>query len=130
MWLCAVVLLAQPEAFETGRLLDEAAKMQGAPARKLLAQVVRTVRTAKDLPAREREEAVRRLCKLLPRQAATMEEALEVFGPDAQKSVARQILFRKYLEQWTFAPPLALTVSFDCPLGQEPRLRGATVVKP
>lgn len=129
MWLCAVVLLAQPERQEIGRLLDDVAKVQGAPARKLLAQVVRNVRTAKDLPAREREELLRQLCKLLPRHAATMEEALEVMGPEAPRSVARQILFRRYAEQWTFAPPLAVMVSFDCPLGQEPRLRGVTVVK-
>ena len=38
------------------------------------------------------------------------------------KTVARQILYRRYLEQWTYDRPVPLRLLFHCPRGQEPRL--------
>jgi hypothetical protein len=39
------------------------------------------------------------------------------------KSIARQILYRRYLEQWTYDRPVTVVLVFHCPRGQEPRLR-------
>jgi hypothetical protein len=36
--------------------------------------------------------------------------------------IARQILFRRYLEQWTFEGPTRMVLEFDCLKGQEPRV--------
>jgi hypothetical protein len=44
----------------------------------------------------------------------------ELLGKPQRKS--RQILYRRHIEQWTYDPPLALCVEFDCVLGQKPRL--------
>src|SRR5688572_1917385 len=82
-------------------VLQEPDKKGDAAARKALAQLVRDLRT-KDLPSAERDDAVRRLARLLPTQARTPEEVLEVIGSDTAKNVSRQVLFRRFVEQWTF----------------------------
>src|SRR5262249_4517577 len=38
------------------------------------------------------------------------------------KRVARQILYRRYLEQWVYDGPKAVRVEFDCPRGQAPQV--------
>ncbi len=35
---------------------------------------------------------------------------------------ARQILYRRYLEQWVYDEPNAVRIEFDCVRGQEPRI--------
>lgn len=35
---------------------------------------------------------------------------------------ARQILYRRYLEQWSFEAPISLLVEIECIKGQEPRI--------
>src|SRR4051812_23141470 len=95
MWFLALALTLQPTSSEVGRLLKEADKASDVRGRKLLAQVVRELRT-RDVPAADRDEAVRQLASLLARQARTPEEVLEVIGSDAARSIARQVLFRRY----------------------------------
>jgi hypothetical protein len=36
--------------------------------------------------------------------------------------MARQVLHRRYVEQWHYDAPLALDVVFDCPRGQAPHV--------
>src|SRR2546423_133607 len=38
------------------------------------------------------------------------------------KRVARQILYRRYLEQWVYEGPNAVRVEFDCVRGKEPQI--------
>jgi hypothetical protein len=40
----------------------------------------------------------------------------------APKKVARQILFRRHLEQWTYDAPIPVRVELDGVRGQEPRV--------
>jgi len=40
------------------------------------------------------------------------------------KRVARQVLFRRYIEQWTYERPRSLCVNFNCIKGQEPHVLG------
>jgi hypothetical protein len=56
----------------------------------------------------------------LPKTVRTQAEVQEVLGPPRQ--VLRQILYRRYHEQWVYDSPLPLCVVFDCPKGQDPSL--------
>ncbi len=40
----------------------------------------------------------------------------------APKHIARQILYHRCLEQWSYEEPLAVRLTFDCPRGQKPQL--------
>jgi len=90
-----------------------------APLKDLLAQADQA---RGDEARRLRAEATRRLLDLPPARVR------ELLGPP--KSVARQILYRRYLEQWTYDQPAALRVVFHCPKGQEPRLKEVRWVRP
>jgi hypothetical protein len=50
----------------------------------------------------------------------TAGEVRPLLGPP--KRVARQVLFRRYIEQWTYDRPLALCINFNCIKGQEPHV--------
>jgi hypothetical protein len=48
----------------------------------------------------------------------TPTEMTKLLGPPKRK--ARQILYRRYLEQWIYDSPIPLCVTFNCPRGQDP----------
>jgi hypothetical protein len=52
----------------------------------------------------------------------TPDQVRDRVGPP--KHVSRQILYHRYLEQWTYEAPAATRVTFDCPRGQKPQLLG------
>lgn len=43
-----------------------------------------------------------------------------LLGPPQR--VARQILYRRYLEQWVYDGPHAVRIEFDCVRGKEPQI--------
>lgn len=47
-------------------------------------------------------------------------EVRRLLGPP--KRVARQILYRRYLEQWVYDGPNAVRIEFDCVRGKEPQI--------
>jgi hypothetical protein len=47
-------------------------------------------------------------------------EVRNLLGPP--KHVARQILYRRYLEQWVYDGPNAVRIEFDCVRGREPQI--------
>jgi hypothetical protein len=47
-------------------------------------------------------------------------EVLRRLGPP--KHTARQILYRRYLEQWVYEGPNAVRIEFDCVRGKEPQI--------
>jgi hypothetical protein len=47
-------------------------------------------------------------------------DARRLLGPP--KKIARQILYRRYLEQWVYEGPQAVRIEFDCVRGQEPQI--------
>jgi hypothetical protein len=61
-----------------------------------------------------------RLAQLLPQTVRTPAALRQVLGQPAR--TARQLLHRRYLEQWTYDGPGSLCVVWDCPRGLEPRL--------
>jgi hypothetical protein len=54
------------------------------------------------------------------RPGMTASEVIESLGQPQR--VARQILFRRYLEQWTYDAPAGLVLELDCLRGQDPRV--------
>jgi hypothetical protein len=69
-----------------------------------------------------------RLARRLPQAAHGPAEVQELLGTPTQ--VARQVLYRRYLEQWTYDRPVRLCVVFDCLKGQDPLLRAAFPLPP
>jgi hypothetical protein len=52
------------------------------------------------------------------RRGMTPTEVRQLLGPPAR--VARQILFRRHLEQWIYDQPETIRVEFNCVRGEEP----------
>ncbi|HTU22399.1 MAG TPA: hypothetical protein VMG10_30445 [Gemmataceae bacterium] len=67
---------------------------------------------------RDRQEAARHFAKL--ERGMTPEQVRELVG--APDRVARQILYRRYREQWIYNAPLPTRLTFECPRGQKPQL--------
>ena len=58
------------------------------------------------------------LSKLHP--GMSQAEVQRLLGPP--KQMARQILYRRYLEQWVYDGPNAVRIEFDCVRGKEPQI--------
>jgi hypothetical protein len=69
-----------------------------------------------------------RLARALPRAADTPFAVKELLGDPGQ--VARQVLYRRYLEQWSYDSPVRLCVVFDCRKGLDPSLRAVYPLLP
>lgn len=103
--------------------LDMATNANATEAWELLSKAVRSLEKSKELTEAERHECVRRLADILRERGAKPEEILRLMGPDARKQVARQVLYRRYLESWMFETPVRLWVTLDCRKGQDPMVR-------
>jgi hypothetical protein len=55
------------------------------------------------------------------RPGMSADEVRRFLGPP--KRTARQLVFRRHLEQWTYDDPFFLIVEFACPSGQEPHVQ-------
>jgi hypothetical protein len=106
---------------DPGRLLEVAALADDKEARRLRRQVNALLQERKRLAAPEQlDQLARRLTVVLPLAAPSPAAIQEVLGPP--KQTAREILYRRYLEQWHYDDPVPLCVVFDCLKGQDPRL--------
>ncbi len=54
------------------------------------------------------------------RPGLSQAEVRQLLGPP--QHVARQILYRRYLEQWLYDGPNAVRIEFDCVRGKEPQI--------
>jgi hypothetical protein len=68
----------------------------------------------------DRRELGRRLAEVLPALSQTPAEVADVLG--SEKQVSRQVLYRRYREQWLYDSPLPLLVVFDVRKGREAKL--------
>ncbi|HKI36410.1 MAG TPA: hypothetical protein VKA46_31420 [Gemmataceae bacterium] len=66
----------------------------------------------------DRPEAEVNLDELRP--GMLQAEVQRRLGPP--KRVARQILYRRYLEQWVYEGPKPIRIEFDCVRGKEPQI--------
>ena len=73
----------------------------------------------------ERERLLRGLARVLPAAARTPAELRELLGPPRQ--VLRQVLYRRYREQWHYDTPLSYGVVIEGAKGQEARVHGVLV---
>ena len=55
-------------------------------------------------------------------------EVRQLLGPP--KHIARQILYRRYLEQWVYGGPNAVRIEFDCVRGKEPQILNVQPLTP
>jgi hypothetical protein len=62
-----------------------------------------------------------KLAVVLPQAIHSPEEARELLGPPRQ--VSRQILYRRYLEQWEYDRPIPLYLRFGCRTGETSHLQ-------
>jgi hypothetical protein len=68
----------------------------------------------------------RQVARALPGAARSPAEVRELLGPPQQ--ILRQVLYRRYVEQWHYDTPLTLCVVLHALKGQEPRVQ--TVLLP
>ncbi len=54
------------------------------------------------------------------RPGMSQDEVRRLLGPP--KRTARQILYRRYLEQWVYDGPDAVRIEFDCVRGKDPQI--------
>jgi len=62
------------------------------------------------------------------RPGMSQKQVLEQLGKP--KQIARQILYRHYLEQWVYDGPQAVRIEFDCVRGREPTVQSLTPLRP
>jgi hypothetical protein len=79
-----------------------------------------TARTADATPA-DLQALTARMAAVLPEVIHSPAEAREILGPPHQ--VSRQVLYRRYLEEWTYERPLPLSLVFSRRTGELPRLQ-------
>jgi len=71
-------------------------------------------------PARslgDQPPVVQRAADDLPQKGMTAAAVRAKYG--APKRIARQILYRRHLEVWTYDGPTPLQIEFDCPRGED-----------
>lgn len=66
----------------------------------------------------DRNDPIRSLAKL--ERGMTPERVRQLLG--APKHIARQLLYHRYREQWTYEAPMPIRLTFDCLRGQKPQL--------
>jgi hypothetical protein len=107
-----------PAAKETPQgLLDRAERAEPAEARLLLRKVVELLR--KEAPPNQADLG-RKFGELLQRNARVPADVTEVLGPPER--IARQVLYRRYREQWLYDAPVPLVAVFDVATGDTPRI--------
>lgn len=78
------------------------------------------VELSADSSPAERQKLTGQMTGLIATVLHTPDEVLEVLG--TKRKISRQLLHRRYLEQWVYEQPLPLVVTFEFRKGQPPRL--------
>jgi hypothetical protein len=110
----------QEKPADPEKLLDQALRLDGKKARALVVKAIQLVGEEK-IPA-NRERLAQRLARALQRTAQTPADLQELMGKTAAWSIARQVYYRRYREQWLLESPVRLVAIFECQQGQEPRM--------
>src|SRR6516225_1558093 len=96
------------ELLALARLVDETkAKQIRLDVQKLLTAL------AKKLPRTEQYQLAQKMAKVLPSAMLSPDEAVQILG--TKKTVSRQLLHRRYFEQWRYEVPLPLLLTFEHP---------------
>jgi hypothetical protein len=100
------------------RLVAAAERAERKHASRLLAQALKLF--FEDRAARDNDRFPRRFAKALRGVAFTQQDVTAVLGAGRPKTIARQIFYRRYREQWLLEAPLSLVIEFDCIKGSDP----------
>ena len=107
---------------EAAKLIDQAKKGSDHEAVALLRKSLELANPL-SLTGPERKDLANRFTQVVRDRRLTRAQLEKVFGPMVKKQVARQVCYRRYVEQWRISHPLPLRISWDCPKGQDPTLR-------
>ena len=114
----------QPGVDEVPGLLDAARKAETAQALHLLERALLGLQTARPGTLVSQRQ---QLVEILAEKAQAPADVLRVLGIKTEKRVARQLLYRRYLEQWIYDQPVPAVILLDCKKGQDPQLRAIFV---
>jgi hypothetical protein len=119
--LIAVPTFAQgTKEVDGSSLLEAARKLEGQESLRLLERVAQTMKSAR--PGTQ-ASLRRRFIETLAEKARSPADVLLVLGPKTEKQVSRQLLYRRYLEQWIYESPAPAVILLDYQKGQDPVLR-------
>jgi hypothetical protein len=106
------------------RLLELSSRADEDTARRLRTKVRELLQAnARQLDSESLRKLAQRIAHILPAVAGSAAEVTEVLGKPGKTS--RQIVFRQFLEQWTYEHPLPLIITFQYRQGQPARVRSA-----
>jgi hypothetical protein len=112
---------------QPAKLLDLIKQVDAKRGRLLLARAFRLV--AEDTPD-QRMLLAPRFASALLATARTPKDIELILGKKATKTVARQVFYRHYREQWTIEQPLPLCVILDCVKGDDPKVLTVLALPP
>jgi hypothetical protein len=121
------VAVAQDGASDIAKAIERAGKASDKDKVELLQKAVELA-DQQPLTAQERGRLSEQFVKVVKDQRLSMEQLEKVLGA-AKKQVARQVFYRRYLEEWHVTHPLPFRATWDCPKGLEPTLRAISAAQ-
>lgn len=118
------------EADDVSKLIEVASQAETKAARAHLSKAVLLLGENKTLTRAQRTEVTRRLASVLKAKATSPADLAEILGPKAQKQIARQLLYRRYVEHWLVESPVRLRIVLTCVKGEEPVIQAIQVGVP
>lgn len=119
--------VAAKDEEEPVRLLELARAVDTREAKRIRARVHTILQERNPVAEPEKlADLAQRMAKVLPEAVRSPVQLAEVLGPP--RNTSRQILYRRYVEQWRYETPLPLCAVFAALRGQEPRLQSVHVV--
>jgi len=117
----AIAPADEPDGFS--KILDLASEAEPKEALRHLTRVATGLAADKGLTQVDRHELTARLARVLADKAREPGDLEAVLGTRAVKQVARQVIFRRYLEQWSYEAPVRLCVTLEWPRGKDVVIR-------
>lgn len=107
---------------EVEKLLDQALGRNVKQVRVVIARVIPMLHESKSISPDERDRLASKLARVLKQSVRTPAELRQLMGEKTSWIVGRQIMYRRYREQWLLEGPLRLVAVFEYPQGEEARL--------
>lgn len=115
--------MAQPGGNDPEKMLERVPRLEAKQARSVLQRALRTLAAeGKELSDADRERLTPKLIEAFRKVARTPADLKSLLPEKASASVARQVSYRRYREQWLLDAPVRLLLVFDCPQGEQPAL--------
>lgn len=121
-WALSTHLAGQEVPGDVEKLLDQAVGRNVKQVRVVLARVILMLHESKNIRPDERERITSKLARVLQQSVRTPAELKDLMGEKTSWTVGRQIMYRRYREQWLLGAPLRLVAVFEYAQGEEVRL--------